>query len=203
MIPAPSSAPADHFHPARTHLQELRARLAGLSKALPLWKRCAGGTHHGLISACAAIVAYLPTHALGLKEGFWASITAISVVQTEFQATESTARDQFIGAMIGGLVGMVASFVPGPHLLVYAVALLAAVVACWALNLASASRLSGSTVTILLLVPHTGSVFTMFGARLGEVGWGVCVAVVTVWLAARLPAWLHHTGGTPTSATPP
>ena len=202
MIPAPPSAPADRFHPARTHLQELRARLAALSKTQPLWKRCVGGTHHGLISACAAVLAYLPTHALGLKEGFWASITAISVVQTEFQATESTARDQAIGAMIGGLVGMAASFAPGAQLLVYAIALILAMLACWALNLASASRLAGSTATILLLVPHTGSVFAMFGARLGEVGWGVCAAVGCVWLAARLPAWVQHARSTRPQATP-
>jgi hypothetical protein len=28
----------------------------------------------------------------------------------------------------------------------------------------------------------------MFGSRIGEVGWGVSVAVVTVWLAARIPS---------------
>lgn len=199
---APASAPADQFHPQRNLLQELRSRLLALSKALPFWNRCAGGVHHGLISACAAIAAYVPTQMLGLKEGFWASITAVAVVQTEFQATESTARDQFLGAIIGGLVGIAASFVPGPQLLLYALALFAAMLGCWALNLASASRLSGSTVTILLLVPHTGSVFEVFGARLGEVGWGVCVAIGAVWLAARLPAWVHHTRSTRSDALP-
>ena len=191
-LPAPAAAPADHFHPQQDRLQELRSSLASLSKALPLWHRCAGGAHHGLISAAAALLAYWPTQMLGLKEGFWASITAISVVQAEFQATQSTGRDQFIGAIIGGLVGIAASFAPGPPLLLYALALVIGVLACWALNLASSSRLTGSTITILLLVPHTSSVLRIFGARLGEVGWGVCVAIFCVWLAARLPAWWHR-----------
>jgi hypothetical protein len=51
-----------------------------------------------------------------------------------------------------------------------------------------AHRLAGTTATIILLVPHVGSPWAMFESRIGEVGWGVSVAVVTVWLAARLPA---------------
>jgi hypothetical protein len=60
--------------------------------------------------------------------------------------------------------------------------------ACWAMNVGSASRLAGITATIILLVPHVGSPQSMFLSRIVEVGWGVCVAVATVWLAARLPA---------------
>lgn len=182
------SAPADHFSPDRRRLGELTAALTALREQLPRWRRIAAGAHHGVISACAAVVAYLPTHVFGLKEGFWSAITAISVVQTEFQATETTARDQFIGAAVGGAVGVCASLVFGEHLVVYAAGITLAMLTCWALNVASASRLAGSTVTIIMLVPHTGSPQRMFVARLAEVGWGVCVAIVIVWLAARLPA---------------
>src|SRR5580698_5028884 len=163
-------------------------RSPALRKTLPLLHRMAGGAHHGLISACAAIIAYLPTQALGLKEGFWSAMTAIAVVQTEFRATESTARDQFIGAAIGGVTGLCAFVALGPHLLVYAAAVVVAMLSCWALNVASASRLAGTTTTIILLVPHTGSPAGMFASRLAEVAWGVSVAVLTVWVAARLPA---------------
>lgn len=188
MDPSPSIAPADHFSAERHRLRELRAALAALHKDLPLFRRMAGGAHHGLVSACAGILAYLPAHALGLEESFWSAITAISVVQTEFQATESTARDQFIGAAIGGSLGVGAAFVPGPHLFLYAAAIVLSMLTCWTLNVASASRISGTTATIILLVPHTGSPERMFGARLSEVGWGVCVAIASVWLAGRIPA---------------
>jgi hypothetical protein len=78
---------------------------------------------------------------------------------------------------------------------VYAATIVVAMLACWVLNVASASRLAGTTATIIILVPHTGSPAGMFGSRLAEVAWGVSVAVVTVWAAARLPArrWLHMT----------
>jgi uncharacterized membrane protein YccC len=183
-----SYAPADHFSRERLRLRELRGALAALRKELPLLRRVAAGTHHGAISACAALCAYLPARALGLQESFWCAITAISVVQTEFQATETTARDQFIGAAIGGGIGVCAAFVPGPQLLLYSTAIILSMLTCWALNIPSASRIAGTTATIILLVPHTGSPERMFGARLSEVGWGVCVAIVVVWLAGRLPA---------------
>jgi uncharacterized membrane protein YccC len=184
----PAPAPADHFSPDRSRLRELDLAAASLRKALPLLHRTAGGAHHGLISACAALAAYLPTQPLGLKEGFWSAITAISVVQSEFQATASTARDQFIGAAIGGLIGVGAALLFGQHLPVYAAAIVVSMLCCWALNVASASRLAAITATIILLVPHTGSPERMFASRVAEVGWGVCVAVATVWLCARLPA---------------
>jgi uncharacterized membrane protein YgaE (UPF0421/DUF939 family) len=182
------AAPADHFSTERHRLGELRATLASIQKELPLMRRLAAGTHHGLISAGAALCAYLPTQSFGLKESFWSAITAISVVQSEFQATETTARDQFVGAAIGGSIGVCASLALGQALPVYAAAIVVSMWTCSMLNVASASRLAGVTATIILLVPHTGSPERMFGTRLAEVGWGLCVAIAVVWLTARLPA---------------
>jgi uncharacterized membrane protein YccC len=196
------SAPADHLSPDRHRLSELSTALEALRKELPLLRRMAAGVHHGSISAVAALAAYLPTQALGLQEGFWSAITAISVVQTEFQATESTARDQFIGASVGGVVSVCAALAFGQHLAVYIAAIVLSMLACWGLNVASASRLAGSTATIILLVPHTGSPERMFASRLTEVGWGVCVAIATVWLAARLPV-RHLTSAAPSDSTRP
>jgi uncharacterized membrane protein YgaE (UPF0421/DUF939 family) len=189
MDPKPAPAPADHFSLDRQRLIELCRNIYQLRKELPLLRRVAAGAHLGVVSAFAAVAAYLPTHAFGLKEGFWSSITAISVVQTEFLATQVTARDQFIGAAVGGSVAVGASLaMGGQNLFVYAGAIVFSMLVCWVLNVASAGRLAGSTATIILLVPHTGSAQRMFGARLAEVGWGLCVAIAIVWLAARVPA---------------
>jgi uncharacterized membrane protein YccC len=186
----PSPAPSDHLSIHRAQLAQLNSSLKALRKAVPLLRRAAGGAQHGLISACAAAVAYLPAQPLGLKEGFWSAITAISVVQTEFQATETTARDQFTGAAIGGAIAVGTALTMGTNLLIYMAAIVLSMLTCWALNIASASRIAGSTATIVLLVPHTGSAERMFLSRLGEVGWGICVAIATVWIAARVPARL-------------
>ena len=155
---------------------------------MPFRTRLVSGAHHGIISAVAGIVAYVPTRALGLNEGFWSAITAIGVVQAEFRATQTTARDQLLGAAIGGLAALATLVAFGQHLVVYAAAVLVTIMMCWALNMASASRLAGVTATIIHLVPHSGSAGAMFFSRVIEVGWGVVVAVSVVWLAARLPA---------------
>ena len=90
---------------------------------------------------------------------------------------------------MGGSVSVAASLALGEqNLFVYAGVIVVSMLVCWALNVATASRLAGSTATIILLVPHTGSAQRMFGARLAEVGWGLCVAIAIVWLAGRIPA---------------
>lgn len=150
--------------------------------------RIAGGLRHGVMSALAAICAYLPAQALGLHEAFWSALTAISVVQTEFHATENSARNQFLGGIIGGLVGLCLLLGLGEHLAVYLAAVVLAIILCWALNVPSASQLSGITATIIMLVPHTGAPQTMLVARLSEVGWGIAMGIAVVWLAAKLPA---------------
>jgi hypothetical protein len=184
----PSFAPADRLNAERAKLSELTHHILSLRRGQPVVQRMLGGCQHGVISAIAALLAYLPAQPLGLKEGFWASITAISVAQTEFNAARTTARDQAIGALVGGLVGVCASMLAGQGLGVYAASIAISMAICWALNVASASRLAGSTLTIVVLVPHQGSVQQMFASRLAEVGWGICVAVTVVWLAGRLPA---------------
>lgn len=181
-------APADHYSPDRRRLADLNTSLLGLRRALPLLHRLAGGAHQGAISACAALLAFMPAHAIGLSQSFWSAITAISVAQTEFHAAQTTARDQFLGAAVGGLTGLCTFFAFGQSLIVYALAVILAMLVCWVINVASASRLAGITATIILLVPHVGSPESMFVSRLVEVGWGVCVAVAIVWLAGRLPA---------------
>ncbi len=173
-----------------SRIRWLRDQVTRLHKRLPLRRRFAGGLAHGIMSSVAAIAAYLPTQLLGLQEGFWAAITAVAVAQTEFGATRSTARDQFTGAAIGGLIGLAAYLSLGPSVPTYALGVVLAILACWLLNVASACRLAGITATIILLVPHLGPVERMAGSRVLEVGWGVSVAIVTVWLVTRVNRWL-------------
>jgi uncharacterized membrane protein YccC len=167
--------------PDMGRIGRLQARVDALRRRLPTRHSLVAGLQHGVIAATAALVAYLPTQALGLREGFWAAITAIAVVQTEFVKTRSMARDQFAGAAIGGMIGVAVVSTAGQHLLSYALAVILSVVACWVLNVASAARLGGITATIILLVPHQGTAEAMLVSRVMEVGWGVTVAIAGVW----------------------
>lgn len=168
-------------------IRRLRGYLAVLRKRLPLGQRVRDGVEHALMSTAAALAAYLPTQVLGLREGFWAAITAIAVVQTEFGATRTTARDQFVGAAIGGVIGLAVVLTTGQHIASYAIAAGLSVLVAWLLNVATAARLAGITATIILLVPHPGTpVEQMVLSRVFEVGWGVSVAIAIVWLAEKL-----------------
>jgi uncharacterized membrane protein YgaE (UPF0421/DUF939 family) len=161
------------------------ARLAMLGAAQPARQRLVGGAAQGLMSAAAAILAYLPTKPLGLQEGFWGSITAIAVVQGGLSATQASARDQVAGAAIGSIVGATVVLLAGQHLAAYALAIVLCMAACWLLNVPSAARLGGSTVTIIALVPHHSTLGWMMVSRVSEVGWGVAVGVATVWLVEK------------------
>jgi len=172
--------------PEEARIGWLRQQISRLRKRLPLRRRFVGGAAHGLMSASAALIAYIPTQALSLREGFWSAITAIAVVQTEFRATRTMARDQFLGAATGGLIGLAVLGSVGQDLVAYALAVILSLTACWLLNVASAGRLAGITATIILLVPHYGTAQRMFGSRLLEVGWGVTVAVAVGWVSTRL-----------------
>jgi uncharacterized membrane protein YgaE (UPF0421/DUF939 family) len=156
-------------------------RLARLAGRLPAREKLTGGLTQGLMSAVAAIIAYLPTKPLGLREGFWASITAIAVVQSGLGATTSSARDQFAGAAIGGLFSAIIVTLAGQHLGPYALSVVLSMLACWLLNISSAARLAGSTATIIMLVPHQGAAEWMVLSRIAEVGWGVTTGIATVW----------------------
>ena len=57
---------------------------------------------------------------------------------------------------------------------------------CWIFNVSSAARLSGSTATIIALVPHHGNVEWMLMSRVAEVGWGLAGGVAVVWLVNRV-----------------
>ena len=169
----------------------LRARrLRALSrlglKRLPLRQRFVEGGEHAVLATIAAICAYVPTQLLGKHEGFWGAITALAVVQAEFHMARSTARDQFAGALLGGVIGVATIFLFGAHLWAYALAIIVAILSAWLIAIPSAARLAAITATIILLVPHSGSAQSMMLSRVGEVTWGVVVAIIVVWTAQRV-----------------
>ena len=169
----------------------LRARrLRALSRlgleTLPLRQRLTGGSEHAILAMIAALAAYVPTQLLGMREGFWGAITALAVVQSEFHVARSTARDQFAGALLGGIIGVAVVLAVGQHVWAYAIAVLVAILAAWLVAIPSAARLAAITATIILLVPHSGTAQRMMLSRVGEVAWGVTVAIAIVWTAQRI-----------------
>jgi uncharacterized membrane protein YgaE (UPF0421/DUF939 family) len=151
-------------------------------KAIPLSDRLVEGCVMALQAVVGASLAFWIATMFDVAQPFWAAITAIAVSQHSYVDTRKLSRDQFIGAMVGGLCGLVGSVLGGDHFVAYGVTVAAAIILCWVVNIGSAARLGGITATIMLLVPRIGPPWQVALVRLGEVTLGTLCAMVVCWL---------------------
>lgn len=172
------NTPHRPFAEHRRRLSALAEELLRLHVALPRRERLLAGLAHALRAVLAATLGYYGALALGLEQGYWAAITAISVSQSSYAEVRSSSRDQFLGAMIGGLVGMTVTTLGHEHYLAYVLAVMIGMVLCSVLNLGAAGRISGITTTIIMLVPHAGAFWQFALFRLGEVTLGATAALL-------------------------
>lgn len=172
------SASRDPLGEHHRRLGLLANELEQLRRTLPQRDRLIAGLAQALRVALAASLSYLATRELGLEQGYWAVMTAISVSQTSFAEVRNSSRDQFIGAMLGGLIGMLAAVLGHDNYLAYVFALMLGTMVCWLSNLGAAGRISGTTTTIIMLVPHAGSFWQFALMRLGEVTLGAIAALL-------------------------
>jgi uncharacterized membrane protein YccC len=149
-------------------------------------ERLADGTRQAIITAAAAWISYASSSLIGLREGFWAAISAIVVMQADLTSTESSARDRFIGTAIGGLIGCACALCWHGHLWIYALAVGLTIFGCWMAEVSTAGRLAAVTVTVIVLIPQNEAIWRVALFRSLEVSWGIAVAVVLAWLAAKL-----------------
>ncbi|RAS33121.1 FUSC family protein [Paraburkholderia bryophila] len=155
-------------------------------KALPLGERLIEGGFMAVQAVAGASLAFGIGRLLHTEQAFWAAITAIAVSQHSYIDTRNLSRDQFIGAMVGGVCGLGGALLGGGHFAAYAATVGVAIVACWILNVGSAARLGGITATIMLLVPGMGPPWDKALLRLGEVTLGTVCALLTAWLMSKV-----------------
>ncbi|WP_257756844.1 FUSC family protein [Burkholderia glumae] len=172
--------------------RDIQQSLLALFKGMSLRERVMQGAMMALRAVCGACLAYGIGHALHSGQAVWAAVTAIAVTQHHYSDTVKLSRDQFVGAMVGGVLGFAGAALGSStfpaQLLVYAAAITATIMACWCLDVGSAARLGGVTATIVLLFPSNGPLWDIPLIRLGEVTLGtVCALVVCALLA-----WLER-----------
>lgn len=163
--------------------EQIADEVMQLRRTLSRRDRLLAGLGHASRAVLAAALGYYAALALGLEQGFWAAITAISVTQASYAEVRHSSRDQFFGAIIGGVVGI--SVVALVHDLfpAYAMALIVSMTLCWMLDLGAAGRIAGITVTIVMLVPHQGTFLQFALFRLGEVVLGAIAALLVTRLS--------------------
>lgn len=160
------------------------ALLCNLIKGLSFRQRLFEGCVMALQAVASACIAYGIGRVLHTQQAFWAAITAIAVTQHRYADTRNLSRDQFIGAMAGGLFGFAGASLGGGGLVAYAGTVAAVIVACWCANVGSAARLGAITATIVLLIPDQGPIWDVALVRLGEVTLGTVCALLASWLVA-------------------
>ncbi|MEK8068611.1 FUSC family protein, partial [Burkholderia contaminans] len=84
--------------------QQIQQSIFDLFKGLSFSERLAQGGLMALQAVCGACLAYVIGHALHTEQAVWAAITAIAVTQHNYSDTMSLSRDQFVGAMVGGVL---------------------------------------------------------------------------------------------------
>jgi len=159
--------------------------------------RIAAGLRQALMTAAAAWISYESTKRVGLREGYWAAISAIVVMQANLDDTRHSARDRFTGTAIGGLIAWICAAVWQGHVWIYALAVAVTVFSCWLADVSNAGRLAAVAVTVIVLIPRDEAIWQVALFRFLEVSWGIAVAIGIVYVEAwagglRRPASARH-----------
>ena len=117
----------------------------------------------------------------GLHDGYWGSISAIIVLQSNVGATVTASRDRLLGTFMGAAFGFAFSVFGAPPWN-YILAVLLAIIVCGLLGLRNSSRLAAVTITIIMLVPKSGPRWELALDRVGEVLLGIVVALAVTTL---------------------
>lgn len=165
------------FKPDKTWSQQqlaLKLHASPEGSSWLTWERRRLLIHAGKTALAAALCWWLAVR-FGLHDGYWGSISAIIVLQSNFGATISASRDRFLGTIIGAIFGFTFSlFWTLPWN--YFAAVFLAVVVCGLLGFRSSSRLAGVTITIVMLI-QSSSHKALALDRVMQVMFGILVAV--------------------------
>jgi uncharacterized membrane protein YccC len=163
--------------------QQLAIKLRVAPKVQPRmlsWEHQRLLIHAAKTAMAAALCWWLAVH-FGLHEGYWGSISAIIVLQSNVGSTVNASRDRLLGTLIGAILGFSFSMF-GALPWNYILAVVAAIILCGLLGLRSSSRLAGVTITIVMLVQKTGSHWTIALDRVVQVLLGIVVALAVTTL---------------------
>jgi uncharacterized membrane protein YccC len=138
-----------------------------------------------LMTAAAAWFSFETTTWVGSRDGFWAAVSAIVVMQSDLIGTRNSARDRLVGTAIGALTGWACAAGWQDHTSIYALAIVGCVLLCGLLNLGAAGRLSAVTLTVIVLIPRQEPIWKIALFRFLQVSWGIAVAMGVVELVSR------------------
>lgn len=135
-------------------------------------------------TAVAAVTSLLVARLLRMPEAYWASITAIIVMQSTFGAALPISAQRSIATAVGATVGALTATYFHANIAVYGVGVFLLGVICAALHIERAAyRYAGITLAIIMLIPRQVSPWTAATHRFVEVSVGIVVALAmsAIW----------------------
>jgi uncharacterized membrane protein YccC len=154
----------------------IKLHLEGTDKqGLLSWERRHVLIHAGKTAMAAGLCWWLARQ-FGLHEGYWGSISAIIVLQSNFGSTITASRDRLLGTLIGSAFGFSFSLF-GALPWNYLFAVFCTITVCGLLGFRTSARLAGVTVSIIMLV-QSGSHWTLALDRVLQVVLGIVVALL-------------------------
>ncbi len=163
------------------HQLEVKLRVEPAENSRPLsWEHQRLLIHAAKTAMAAALCWWLALR-FGLHDGYWGSISAIIVLQSNVGSTVDASRERLLGTLIGAALGFsFSTFGALPWNYIFAV--LVAIIVCGLLGLRNSSRLAGVTITIIMLVQKEGPRWGLAVDRVGEVILGIVVALAVTTL---------------------
>ena len=139
---------------------------------------------HSARTAVAAVASLLAARLLRMPEAYWASITALIVMQSTFGAALPISVQRFVGTALGAVVGAVAATYFHMNVVVYGIGVFLIGMLCSALQIErTAYRYASVTLAIVMLVPRSIGPWTTAAHRFVEVSLGIVVtlAIAAIW----------------------
>jgi uncharacterized membrane protein YgaE (UPF0421/DUF939 family) len=135
-------------------------------------------------TAVAAVASLLVARLLRLPEAYWASITALIVMQSTFGAALSISVQRFAGTAVGAVLGALAATYFHDNVISYGVLVFLIGLICAALKIErTAYRYASITLAIIMLIPRVIGPWTTAAHRFVEVSIGIVVglAIAAMW----------------------
>lgn len=127
----------------------------------------------------AAALAFFAARGIGLPEVYWATISAIIVVQSDFNSSLKTSLQRLAGTALGSFIGALLLVTLGKNLPVYALGIFCVGLMAQALQMERpANRFAAISLSIVMLVARTQSTWTFAFDRFLEVSAGIVAGLI-------------------------
>ncbi len=139
---------------------------------------------HAVRTTIAAVISLLLARLIRLPESYWSPITTMIVMQSTLGAALTVSKHRLAGTAMGAITGALLATFIGTNAPVCGTGVFLCGIICAMLQVErTAFRYAGITLTIILLISHSRSVWVIAVHRFIEISLGIAVGLfmTVVW----------------------